>query len=257
MTKLVPECVRTSDPVIRSPARYRWTTVPAFMQMEVPFLGHIDGQSGLACETVKISVVRAWHDPGSVKQVRQFVSFVGYYRRFIQNFAELSEPRVALTRKGAVFAWTPERQEAFMKLKSCLLQAPILGFSTEDNRFVLDTDASLFAVGGVLNQLHREVVIAYASHCLWLSQRRYCTTRREMLATVTMCNHTCMLASSRLHFNIDRELNTLMQMAFLVNVVNVYDWTVRCHRRIFVLMRPDQRRNWRTNLLPLQKWEIP
>ena len=29
MTKLAPEWVRTSDPVIRSPARYRWTTVPA------------------------------------------------------------------------------------------------------------------------------------------------------------------------------------------------------------------------------------
>ena len=70
-----------------------------FMQTEVPFLGHIDGQSGLACNLVKIYVVRAWHDPGSVKQVRQFVSFVGYYRLFIQNFAELSEPPVALTRK--------------------------------------------------------------------------------------------------------------------------------------------------------------
>ena len=29
MTKLAPEWVRTSDPVIRCPARYRWTTAPA------------------------------------------------------------------------------------------------------------------------------------------------------------------------------------------------------------------------------------
>ena len=29
MTKLAPEWVRTRDPVIRSPARYRWTTAPA------------------------------------------------------------------------------------------------------------------------------------------------------------------------------------------------------------------------------------
>ena len=45
--------------------------------------------------------------------------------------------------------------------------------------------------GGVLNQLQddREVVIAYASHNLRLSQRRYCTTRREMLAVVVMCTH--------------------------------------------------------------------
>ena len=92
------------------------------MQTEVVFLGYIVGRSGLACDPVKISAVRAWHVPGSVKQVHQFVGFVGYHRRFIQNFAELSEPLVARTRKkGAVFALTPERQEAFMKLKACLL----------------------------------------------------------------------------------------------------------------------------------------
>ena len=56
---------------------------------------------------------------------------------------------------------------------------------------MLDTDASLFDVGGILNQLQdgQEVVIAYASQILQLSQRRYCTTRREMLAAVSMCTH--------------------------------------------------------------------
>ena len=73
------------------------------MQTEVAFPGHIVGRSGLACDPVNISAVRAWHAPGLVKQVHLFV---GYYCRFIQNFAELSEPLVALTRKGTVFAWT-------------------------------------------------------------------------------------------------------------------------------------------------------
>ena len=78
------------------------------MQTEVAFLGHIVGQTGLACDPNKISV----------KGVRQFVGFIGYYRRFVRD---LSEPLVALTRKG---------------------------FPTEDGWFILDTDASLFAVGG-------------------------------------------------------------------------------------------------------------
>ena len=88
-------------------------------------------------------------DIGSVKQVHQFVGFIGYYRRFIQNFAGLSEPLVSLTRKGVTFAWTTEHQVAFDTLKACLLQAPILGFPTEEGRFILDTDASLFALGGI------------------------------------------------------------------------------------------------------------
>ena len=109
----------------------------------------------------------------------------------MKDFAELAEPLVALTRKGAPFIWTDEQQTAFDALKACLLSAPILGFPTEEGRFILDTDASLFAVGGVLNQIQNEeeVVIAYASRSLRLSQRRYCTTRREMLAAVVMCTH--------------------------------------------------------------------
>ena len=98
---------------------------------------------------------------------------------------------MALTRKGAPFVWTNRQQQAFEALKACLVSAPILGFPTENGRFVLDTDASLFAVGGVLSQLQddREVVITYSSCSLRLSQRRYCMTRREMLAAVVMCTH--------------------------------------------------------------------
>ena len=149
-----------------------------FMQTEVGFLGPIVGRTGLACDPAKLSAIRNWHAPDKVKAVRQFVEFVGYYRCFVKDFAELAEPLVALTRKGASFVWTDRQQMAFDSLKACLLCAPILGFHTEDGRFLLDPDASLFAVGGVLYQIQddREVVTAYASRSLRLSQRRYCTT---------------------------------------------------------------------------------
>ena len=65
-----------------------------FMQTEVAFLGHIVGRTGLACDTEKLSAVRNWHEPNRVKAVRQFVGFVGYYRRFVKNFAELADPLV-------------------------------------------------------------------------------------------------------------------------------------------------------------------
>ena len=148
-----------------------------FMQTEVAFLG--------------LSAVRNWHEPNRVKAVRQFVGFVGYYRWFVNIFAELADPLVALTRKGVPFVWADEQQTAFDAPKACLLSAPILGLPTEEDRFVLDMDASLFPIGGVLSQTQNEeeVVIAYASRSLRISQRRYCTTRREMLAAVVMCTH--------------------------------------------------------------------
>ena len=157
-----------------------------FMQTEVAFLGHIVGRTGLACDPEKLSAVRNWHEPNRVKAVRQFVGFIGYYRRFVRNLAELADPLVALTQKGVPFVWGSEQQKAFDALKACLLSAPILGFPTEEDRFVLDTDASLFAIGGVLSQIQNEeeVVIAYASRSLRISQRRYCTTHVHTLSFV-------------------------------------------------------------------------
>ena len=76
------------------------------MQTEVVFLGHIVGRMGLACDPAKLAAVRNWHAPDKVKGVRQFVGFVGYYRRFFKDFAALAEPLVALTWKGVPFVWT-------------------------------------------------------------------------------------------------------------------------------------------------------
>ena len=58
---------------------------------------------------------------------------------------------MALTRKGVPFVWADEQQTAFDAPKACLLGAPILGFPTEEDRFVLDMDASLFAIGQIQN----------------------------------------------------------------------------------------------------------
>ena len=96
-----------------------------FMQT---LLGNIVGRTGLACDPEKISAVRKWHAPDKVKAVRQFVGFVGYYRRFAKDFAVLAEPLVALTWKGAPFIWTDRQQAAFEALKACLISAPFWVF---------------------------------------------------------------------------------------------------------------------------------
>ena len=66
-------------------------------QTLVPFLGHIVGRRGLECDPVKIEDIKSWPVPDCLKSVRQFLGFVGYYRRFIPNFADIATPMVALT----------------------------------------------------------------------------------------------------------------------------------------------------------------
>ena len=158
-------------------------------QTSVPFLGHVVGRRGLECDPKKIEDVKCWPVPDCLKSVRQFLGFVGYYRRFIPCFADIAEPLVALTGKDVPFMWRPECATAFLRLRDVLVRAPILAFPTESGDYVLDTDASNFGLGGVLSQIQndQERVIAYCSRALRPSQRRYCTTKREMLATVSMC----------------------------------------------------------------------
>ena len=64
----------------------------------VKFLGHIVGRRGLECDPAKIEDVKSWPVPDCLKSVRQFLGFVGYYRRFIPNFADIATPLVTLER---------------------------------------------------------------------------------------------------------------------------------------------------------------
>ena len=155
----------------------------------VPFLGHIVGRRGLECDPKKIEDVKSWPVPDCLKSIRQFLGFVGYYRRFIPKFADIATPLVYLTSKDVPFVWDSSCSAAFHELRAALIDAPILAFPTETGQYILDTDAINFGLGGVLSQIQndQERVVAYCSRALRPSQRRYCTTKREMLAVVAMC----------------------------------------------------------------------
>ena len=72
-----------------------------------------------------------------------------------------------------------------------LMNEPLLIYPDMKEEFILDTDASGFGVGGVLSQIRngQERVVAYASFGLRLTQKNYCTTKRELLAVVSMIHH--------------------------------------------------------------------
>ena len=105
----------------------------------------------------------------------------------VPNFSEIALPLTRLTKKKAKFEWGPQEEEAFFKLKHCLSEPPILAFPLEHGgSFVLDCDASSFAMGAVLSQYQEnsERVIAYGSHTLNEAQQNYCTTKRELYRIV-------------------------------------------------------------------------
>ena len=109
---------------------------------------------------------------------------MGYYRKFIPNFEEVAHPLKKLTRKKARFTWDTECEKDFQNLKQCLVQAPILVFPNKTDIFILDTDVSLYGIGGILSQLQdgEDKLITYASRPLHPAQQHFCTKKRVFVA---------------------------------------------------------------------------
>ena len=155
------------------------------------FLGHIVSEKGIECDPKKIEAVTEWPEPTSATQVRAFIGFASYYRKFIPQFSNICYPLTRLTQKDAPFDWSDECQAAFDLLKQLLTTAPILSYPVNKGKYILDTDASNVAMGAVLSQVQdgEEKVIAYASKTFDQAERNYCTTKRELLAVVNFAQH--------------------------------------------------------------------
>ena len=126
-----------------------------FFQREVEYLGHVVSPVGVTTDLEKVRAVQEWAQPMTVTDVRSFLGLVSYYRQFAKGFAAIARPLHRLTQKGRQFRWTGECQEAFERLTYCLTSAPILAYPEQSEQFVLDTDASEFAVGAVLSQMQK------------------------------------------------------------------------------------------------------
>ena len=93
---------------------------------EIQYLGHNLSTKGIHPLPSKTHAIQKMHPPTTPKQVHAFLGLVGYYRKFIKNFAKIAKLLTLLTRQQVKFEWTPEHQEVFIKLKDFIIHAPIL-----------------------------------------------------------------------------------------------------------------------------------
>lgn len=157
-----------------------------FFKKEIKYLGYLVSEKGIATDQEKISAVRDWPVPRTKKQLRSFLGFCSYYRKFVRGFSLIAKPLFCLTENLSKFVWTDQCEIAFNELKERLMSSPILSFPNKEGQFILDTDASDHGIGAVLSQSQEgtEKVIAYFSRVLNKAERNYCVTRRELLAIV-------------------------------------------------------------------------
>ena len=121
-----------------------------FMVPHGRLLGHIVCKEGLKIDPDKVRVILEMQPSTSVTEVKSFLEHIGYYRRFIKNFAKIAYPLDKLTCKAETFKWDKEQDEAFEGLKVRLATAPILAYPDWSKEFHVHVDASNYAIGATL-----------------------------------------------------------------------------------------------------------
>ena len=182
------EHVRTVLEILKANQLYCKPSKCKFGATEIGFLGHRITGTTLAPDPEKIKAVEDWPLPKSVSDVRKFLGFANYFRRFINHYSVISQSLEEITGKNARFSWNAARQHAFQQLKTALLEAPVLQLANIDLPFRVDTDASDCAVAGVLLQRPDNDSewhpVSYASRKLTPAERNYTAAERETLAVV-------------------------------------------------------------------------
>lgn len=162
-----------------------------FLKTEVTYLGHVISRDGVRSDPKKLEAVRHFPRPKTPKNIKQFLGLAGYYRRFIPNFSKFAKPLTNLLKNDILFNWTDIQEKSFEILKQKLCEEPVLQYPDFTKPFILTTDASGAAVGGILSQgeINRDRPVAYASRTLTDNELKYDTYEKEALAIVYCVKH--------------------------------------------------------------------
>lgn len=153
---------------------------------ETTYLGHVLGHGVIRPQVGKIEAIKLANRPSTKKQVRSFLGLVGWYRRFIPQFASRALALTDLTKKNkpTKVEWIMDCDNAFNDLKNALCSEPVLQSPKFDQPFTVQTDASEFGLGAVLLQGEQGQLrpIAYISRKLLPRETRYSVVEKECLA---------------------------------------------------------------------------
>ena len=155
-----------------------------FFKKHIQYLGHLISAVGIQPLPEKLESIAKMPAPRNPKEVKQFLGLVGYYRKFVPRFADISRVLTHLTKKDVKFKWMPECENCFQILKEFLQQAPILQYPDPQASYTLYTDASKYTYAGVLTQHNNSTdhPITYVSGLFHGSQLNWATLTKEAYA---------------------------------------------------------------------------
>ena len=191
-------------------------------QHEISFLRHkINGDFSSADDNVR-SIIQ-FPVPAPSKTAHSFFQMVGFYRKFIPLFAQLSSPLNKFTKKGFPFIWTETEQSAFNQLKDAIISPAVLILPDPSKTYTIRTDALRVGIGAVL--LQKQLCVnndestipsykpaAFASRSLKPTKKRYSTVELETLAIWWSVTQKFQLYIEGQQFFLEIDHKTLMSL---------------------------------------------
>ena len=156
------------------------------------YLGFLIGESGIRCDKSKVKAINKITTPTSIEEVRHFNGMCSYYQKFIPHFSDITKCFNDMTKKGAVFNWTKECDNAFKLLKEKLMEEPVLINPQVNKDYVIHCDTSKYSYSGILQQTRpgtEELApVAYFSENFNKMQAKWNITEKEAYAIYKSVN---------------------------------------------------------------------
>ncbi len=147
-------------------------------------LGHYISSQGITVDPAKIQIIVDLPIPQNQREVRSFLGYASYYRRFIEHFSKIDLPLFKLLSKDVLFSWNENCQHAFELLKKKLSTAPILRGPNWSLPFHIFIDASDTAVGASLGQKEE-----YCTYSIYLISKNLTPAELNYTVTETRYGH--------------------------------------------------------------------
>ena len=223
-----------------------------FARLEISLLGFRLNPLGRKMDPARVAGVVDAPVPTTAKQLRSFLGMVSYLREHIPAVSTLTAPLDAIRLKESIVEqWTPERAQAFQRLKDVVTQSPPLVHPDFERPFMVATDASAVGIGAVLYQQDEGSpprYIQFQARTLTKSERNYSATKRELLAVVFAFARFHQFLFGRrftlftdhralVHLQSQKHLNALQQAWF--DELFKYNYEV-CHRPGILNVLPDR-----------------
>ena len=159
----------------------------SLIQTKVNYLGHLVSKDGVEMVPEYVEKIKNWPIPTTGKELVSFLGFTSYYRGFIPRYAD-TVAALNKYRNEKDIVLTTEEKEKIQELKRLFLTQPIRAYPDYNSKepFILDTDFSGIAAGGILAQVQegKERFIACFSKSLDAAQQKYPAHKGELLAVI-------------------------------------------------------------------------